>query len=40
MKKIKVQMLLYALTKNYIEVQRNMLNTFGIIVFLRSVMVV
>jgi hypothetical protein len=33
MKKIEVQMLLYALTKKFIEIQRNMLNAFDIILF-------
>jgi hypothetical protein len=33
MKKIEVQMLLYTLTKGSIEVQGNMLNPFGIILF-------
>jgi hypothetical protein len=33
MKKIEVQMLLYILTKKFIEVQQNMLNVFGIILF-------
>jgi len=33
MKKIEVQMLLYLLTKKIIEVQINMLNEFGIILF-------
>jgi hypothetical protein len=31
MKRIEVQMLLYTLTKKFIEVQGNMLNAFGII---------
>jgi hypothetical protein len=31
MKKIEVQMLLYTLTKNFMEVQGYMLNLFGII---------
>jgi hypothetical protein len=31
MKKIEVQMLLYILTKKFMEVQRYMLNPFGII---------
>jgi hypothetical protein len=31
MKKIEIQMLLYTLTKKFIEVQGNMLNSFGII---------
>jgi hypothetical protein len=33
MKKIEVQMLLYKLTKQFIKVQGNMLNAFGIILF-------
>jgi len=33
MKKIKIQMLLYTLTKKIIEVQRNILNAFDIILF-------
>jgi hypothetical protein len=33
MKKIEIQMMLYTLTKHFIEVQENMLNTFGIILF-------
>jgi len=35
--KINVQMLLYTLTKKIIEVQRNMLNAFGIILFYKMV---
>jgi hypothetical protein len=31
MKKIEVQMLSYTLTKKFIEVERNMLNAFGLI---------
>jgi hypothetical protein len=30
MKKIEFQMLLYALTKKFMEVQKNMLNAFGL----------
>jgi hypothetical protein len=37
MKKIEVQMLLYTLTKNFMEVQRYMLNPFGIILFYKVV---
>jgi hypothetical protein len=33
MKEIQIQMLLYTLTKKFIEVQANMLNTFGIMLF-------
>jgi len=33
MNKIEVQMLLYTLTKKFMEVQGNMLNAFGIILF-------
>jgi hypothetical protein len=33
MKKIEVQMLLYKLTKHFMEVQKYMLNPFGIIFF-------
>jgi hypothetical protein len=33
MKKIEIQMLLYTLTKKFMEVQGNMLNPFGIILF-------
>jgi hypothetical protein len=33
MKKIEIEMLLYTLTKNFIEIQGNMLNAFGIILF-------
>ncbi len=33
MKKIEVQMLLYKLIKNFMKVQRNILNAFGIILF-------
>ncbi len=33
MKKIEIQMLLYILTKHFIEVQENMLNPFDIILF-------
>jgi hypothetical protein len=37
MKKIEVQMLLYTLTKNFMEVQGYMLNPFGIILFYKVV---
>jgi hypothetical protein len=37
MKKIEVQVLLYTLTKKIIEVQKNMLNEFGIILFYKVV---
>jgi hypothetical protein len=37
MKKIEVQMLLYTLTKKFMEVQRNMLNAFDIILFYKVV---
>jgi hypothetical protein len=37
MKKIEVQMLLYTLTKKFIEIQGNMLNAFGIILFYKLV---
>jgi hypothetical protein len=37
MKKIEVQMLLYTLTKKFNEVQRNMLNALGIILFYKVV---
>jgi hypothetical protein len=37
MKKIEVQMLLYTLTKKFMEVQRYMLNPFGIILFYKVV---
>jgi len=33
MKKIEVQMLLYTLTKKFMEVQKNILNAFDIILF-------
>jgi hypothetical protein len=33
MKKIEIQMLLYTLIKKFMEIQGNMLNTFGIILF-------
>jgi hypothetical protein len=33
MKKVEIQMLLYTLTKKFIEVQGNMLNPLGIILF-------
>jgi hypothetical protein len=33
MKKIEVQMLLYTLAKQFMKVQRNVLNAFGIILF-------
>jgi hypothetical protein len=33
MKKIEIQMLLYTLTKTFMEVQEYMLNPFGIIMF-------
>jgi hypothetical protein len=31
MKKIEIQMLTYTLTKDFIEVEKNMLNAFGLI---------
>jgi hypothetical protein len=37
MKKIEVQMLLYTLTKKFMEVQGYMLNPFGIILFYKVV---
>jgi hypothetical protein len=37
MKRIQVQMLLYTLTKKFMEVQGNMLNAFGIILFYKMV---
>jgi len=37
MKKIEVQMLLYTLTKKFMEVERNMLNGFGIVLFYKVV---
>jgi hypothetical protein len=37
MKKIEVQMLLYTLTKKFMEVQGNMLNAFDIILFYKVV---
>jgi hypothetical protein len=37
MKKIEVQMLLYTLMKKNMEVQTNMLNPFGIILFYKMV---
>jgi hypothetical protein len=37
MKKIEVQMLLYILTKKFMEVQGNMLNTFNIILLYKTV---
>jgi hypothetical protein len=37
MKKLKVQMLLYKLTKKFTKVQRNMLNPFGITLFYKVV---
>jgi hypothetical protein len=37
MKKIKVQMLLYTLTKKFMKVQGYMLNPFGIILFYKVV---
>jgi hypothetical protein len=33
MKKIEIQMLLHILTKNFMEVERYMLNPFGVILF-------
>jgi hypothetical protein len=33
MKKIEIEILLYTLTKKFMEFQRNMLNAFGIILF-------
>jgi hypothetical protein len=37
MKKIEIQMLLYTLTKKFIEVQINILNAFDIILFYKVV---
>jgi hypothetical protein len=37
MKKIEIQMLSYKLTKKFMEVQINMLNSFGIILFYKVV---
>jgi hypothetical protein len=37
MKKIEVEMLLYTLIKKFIEVQGNILNAFGIILFYKMV---
>jgi len=37
MTKIEVRMLLYILTKQFMEVQGNMLNTFGITLFYKMV---
>jgi len=37
MKKIEIEMLLNTLIKNFIEVQENMLNPFGIILFCKVV---
>ncbi len=37
MKKIKVQMLLYILTKNFMEIQENMLNAIGMVLFYKVV---
>jgi hypothetical protein len=37
MKKTKVQMLLYTLTKKFMKIQRNMLNAFGIILFYKVI---
>jgi hypothetical protein len=37
MKNIEIQMLLYTLTKNFVEVQKNMLNVFDIILFYKVV---
>jgi hypothetical protein len=37
MKKIEVQMFLYTLTKKFMEVEGNMLNAFGIILFYKVV---
>jgi len=37
MKKIKVQMLLYILTKNFMEIQKNMLNAIGMVLFYKVV---
>jgi hypothetical protein len=37
MKKIEVQLLSYTLTKKFMEVQGNMLNAFGIILFYKMV---
>jgi hypothetical protein len=37
MKKIKIKMLLYALIENVMEVQKYMLNPFGIILFYKVV---
>jgi hypothetical protein len=36
MKKIEVQMLLYTLTKKFMEVQGSMLNSFGIALFYKA----
>jgi hypothetical protein len=38
--KIEVEMLLYTLIKKFIEVQENILNAFGIILFLQNGVVV
>jgi hypothetical protein len=37
MKKIEIEILSYTLTKNFIEIQGNMLNAFGIILFYKMV---
>jgi hypothetical protein len=37
MKKIEIEMLLYTLTKKFMEVQGNMLNPFGIILFYKVI---
>jgi hypothetical protein len=37
MKNIEIQMLLYTLTKTFVEVQKNMLNVFDIILFYKVV---
>jgi hypothetical protein len=37
MKKIEVQMLLHTLTKKFMEVQGNMLNAFGVILFYKMI---
>jgi hypothetical protein len=37
MKKLEVQMLLYTLTKQFIEVQKNILNAFDIILYYKMV---
>jgi hypothetical protein len=37
MKKIEIQLLLYTLTKHFMEVQGYMLNPFGIILFYKVV---